>query len=225
MQRENILSHLAARVGTLGIRLSNLGRREEALAASQEAVDIYRRLAQTRPDAFLPDLATSLNNLGSHALQPRAARGGAGRQPRGRRHLIGASRKRAPTPSSPTSRSSLNNLGADLSNLGRREEALAASQEAVDIYRRLAQTRPDAFLPDLAMSLNNLGACLSDLGRREEALAASQEAVDIYRRLAQTRPDAFLPDLAMSLNNLGVDLSNLGRREEALAASQEAVDI
>jgi hypothetical protein len=45
---------------------------------------------------------------------------------------------------------SLNNLGRDLSNLGRREEALAASQEAVDIYRRLAQTRPDAFLPDLA---------------------------------------------------------------------------
>jgi tetratricopeptide (TPR) repeat protein len=84
-------------------------------------------------------------------------------------------------------------LGVRLSNLGRREEALAASQKAVDIYRRLAQTRPDTFLPDLAMSLNNSGAMLSNLGRREEALAASQEAVDIYRRLAQTRPDAFLP--------------------------------
>ena len=59
-----------------------------------------------------------------------------------------------------------------LSDLGRREEALAATQEAVDIYRRLAQTRPDAFLPDLAASLNNLGGHLSKLGRREEALAA-----------------------------------------------------
>jgi tetratricopeptide (TPR) repeat protein len=120
---------------------------------------------------------------------------------------------------------SLTNLGNRLSNLGRREEALAASQEAVDIYRRLAQTRPDAFLPGLARSLNNAGAMLSNLGRREEALAASQEAVDIDRRLAQTRPDAFLPDLASSLNNLGIRLSNLGRREEALAASQEAVAI
>ena len=27
---------------------------------TQEALDIYRRLAQTRPDAFLPDLAGSL---------------------------------------------------------------------------------------------------------------------------------------------------------------------
>ncbi len=41
----------------LGIRLSDLGRREEALAATQEAVDIYRQLAAARPDAFLPDLA------------------------------------------------------------------------------------------------------------------------------------------------------------------------
>jgi hypothetical protein len=63
-------------------------------------------------------------------------------------------------------------VGIRLSDLGRREDALAASQEAVDIRRRLAQTRPDAFLPDLATSLNNLGGDLSDLGRREDALAA-----------------------------------------------------
>src|SRR5215831_4502698 len=119
----------------------------------------------------------------------------------------------------------LANLGVRLGALGRREEALAASQEAVAIYRRLAETRPDAFLPDLASSLNNLGIRLSNLGRREEALAASQEAVAIRRRLAETRPDAFLPDLASSLNNSGAMLSNLGRREEALAASQEAVAI
>jgi len=119
----------------------------------------------------------------------------------------------------------LSNLGLRLGDLGRREEALAASQEAVDVYRRLAQTRPDAFLPDLATSLNNAGAMLSNLGKREEALAASQEAVEIRRRLAQARPDAFLPDLATSLNNLGNHLSNLGLSEEALAASREAVDI
>jgi tetratricopeptide (TPR) repeat protein len=59
--RENVLNHLASRAGTLGVRLSNLGRREEALAATQEAVDIRRRLAQTRPDAFLPDLAGSIS--------------------------------------------------------------------------------------------------------------------------------------------------------------------
>jgi tetratricopeptide (TPR) repeat protein len=42
-----------------------LGDREEALASTQEAVKIYRQLAAQRPEAFLPDLARSLNNLGN----------------------------------------------------------------------------------------------------------------------------------------------------------------
>ena len=116
-------------------------------------------------------------------------------------------------------------LGIRLSSLGRREEALAASQEAVEIRRRLAQTRPDAFLPDLAASLNNLGIRLSNLGRREEALAASQEAVEIYRRLAQTRPDAFLPDLATSISVMSDVLAALDRNAAAAQAAQEALEL
>ena len=117
----------------------------------------------------------------------------------------------------------LNNLGVRLGALGRREAALAATEEAVTIRRTLAQEQPDAFLPDLAMSLNNLGGDLSALGRREAALAAIEEAVTIRRTLAQARPDAFLPNLANCLNNLGIGLSELGRREAALAATEEAV--
>ncbi|MFN0182134.1 MAG: tetratricopeptide repeat protein [Gemmatimonadales bacterium] len=223
-RRETVLNRLAVAVGTFGIRLSNLGRREEALAASQEAVDINRRLAQARPDAFLPDLAMSLNNLGiwlSNLGRHEEALAASQEAVDLRRRLAQA----RPDAFLPGLAMSLHNLGGDLSDLGRREEALAVSQEAVDLYRRFAQTRPDAFLPDLARSLNNLGIWLSHLGRREEALAVSQEAVDLYRRLAQTRPDAILPGLASGLSNLGNRLGDLGRREEALAASQEAVDI
>jgi len=118
-----------------------------------------------------------------------------------------------------------NNLGVRLGGLGRREDALNATIEAVQIYRLLAQQRPDAFNPDLAMSLNNLGGSLSALGRRDDALNATNEAVQIYRLLAQHRPNAFNPDLAMSLNNLGIMLSELGRREDALNATDEAVKI
>jgi tetratricopeptide (TPR) repeat protein len=117
----------------------------------------------------------------------------------------------------------LNNLSNRLADLGRREPALAASDEAVEPYRRLAEQRPDAFLPDLAMSLNNLSNQLANLGRREPALAAIDEAVELYRRLAEVRPDAFLPDLASSLNNLSSSLADLGRREPALAAIDEAI--
>ena len=120
---------------------------------------------------------------------------------------------------------SLNNLSARLSDLGRREEALAAIQEAVTIRRELAAARPDAYRPDLAASLNNLSADLAALGRQEEALAASEEAAQAYQELAAARPDAFRPALATSLNNLAVRLAALGRREEDLAAIQEAVTI
>ncbi len=119
----------------------------------------------------------------------------------------------------------LADLSNRLSDLGRREEALAAIEEATGIYRQLAEARPDEFLPDLAGSLNNRASCLSDLGRREDALAAIEEATGIYRQLAEARPDEFLPDLAGSLNNRASGLSDLGRREEALAAIEEAMGI
>ena len=46
-------------LNNLSIRLGALGRSEEGLAAITEAVEIQRRLAAQRPDAFLPDVATS----------------------------------------------------------------------------------------------------------------------------------------------------------------------
>jgi tetratricopeptide (TPR) repeat protein len=121
--------------------------------------------------------------------------------------------------------SARNRFSGRLSDLGRREEALMASEEAVFIFRQLAEARPDVFLPTLAASVNNMGNRLSDMGRREEALEASKQAVGIYRRLTGPQPDAFLPNLAMCLNNMGNRLSDMGRREEALKASEEAVDV
>ncbi len=118
-----------------------------------------------------------------------------------------------------------NNLANRLSELGRREEALDAAQEAAERYRELARQRTEAFTQNLAMSLNNLAAMLSGLGRREDALDVAQEAADLYRDLARQRPEAFTPNLAASLNNLAAMLSGLGRREDALDAAQEAVDI
>ena len=44
-------------------RLADLGRREEALAVIEQATGIYRQLAEARPDAYLPKLAASLDDL------------------------------------------------------------------------------------------------------------------------------------------------------------------
>jgi tetratricopeptide (TPR) repeat protein len=47
------------------MRLSALGRHEQALAAVEESVAIRRGLAATNRDAYNPDLAVSLHNLGT----------------------------------------------------------------------------------------------------------------------------------------------------------------
>jgi len=216
---------LAQRLGNLGIRLSNLGRREEALQATTEAVDIRRRLARHNPAASEPDLARELTNLGTmlsnlgrwaHALEATT-------------EAIEVYRRLATAnlvASEPDLARALTNLGAVLSNLGHRdEEALEAATEAVEMYRRLAAANPAAFEPTLAMALNNLGGRLLKLGRRARALKATTEAVGIRRRLTAADPAAFEPTLATALINLGAMLSNLGRGAEALEATTEAVEV
>ena len=112
-------------------RLADLGRREEALAAIEEAVTIRRQLAEARPDAFLPDLAMSLNNQSSRLAEPGAAGGGAGRD-RGSRHHPPPARRGPPrrVPARPRHVAE-QPVRSGWPSLGRREEALAAIEEAV----------------------------------------------------------------------------------------------
>ncbi len=103
----------------------------------------------------------------------------------------------------------------------RREDALAAVEEAVEIRRELARERPDAFRPDLATSLNNLSL---ELGTWEEALVAIEEAVAIRRQLAARWLAAFQPALARSLLNRADILDRLQRTAEADASRAEAAN-
>ena len=226
LRDENERDHasLANLLNNLSVRLSDLGRREDALAAIEEALAIQRDLAAARPDVFRPDLATSLNSLSNRlsALGRREDALAAIEEAVAIRRDFAAARPDAFRSDLATS---LNNLSNHLSDLGRHEDALAAIEEALAIQRDLAPARPDAFRPDVARSLTNLSGRLSDIGRHDDALVAIEEALPVYRDLAATRPDAIRPVLAFSLNNLSNRLSDLGRSEEALAAIEEAVAI
>ena len=85
----------------------------------------------------------------------------------------------------------LNRLGFALSEMGRRAEALQATQEAVEIRRRLAAQRPDAFLPDLARSLGAYGVVLRGLGRSAEAAATFAEGLRAILPFVRALPAAF----------------------------------
>jgi tetratricopeptide (TPR) repeat protein len=223
-QRDLSEEDRAAVLNNLSVQLGNTGDGAGALAASHEAVDIRRRLAQANPARFEPELASSLNNLSVHLSD---TGDGAGALVAIRK-AVDICRRLAQTNSArfePELASSLNNLSNHLSDTGDGTGALAASREAAEIRRRLAHTNPARFEPDLASILNNLSNRLSDAGDGAGALAAVRRAAELYRRLAQTNPARFEPGLALSLNNLSNRLGDAGDGAGALAAVRRAAEI
>ncbi|WP_285777816.1 tetratricopeptide repeat protein [Microtetraspora sp. NBRC 13810] len=118
----------------------------------------------------------------------------------------------------------LSALGIRLSYVGDIRGALEPSREAVELYRRLAEVEPEAYLPGLANSLNNLGTRLSAVGDIRRALKASWEAVELYRQLDQANPAAHLPRFTLSLNNLATQLWEVGDKRRAVELIREVVE-
>ena len=208
----------------LSIRLSDVGERNAALEAAREAVELYRGLAEASPQAYMPDLAMSLNNL-ANRLSAVGERGDALVVAREAVRLRRVLAEASPQAYTPDLAGSLNNLAIRLSAVGERGEALVVAGEAVELYRALAEASPQAYMPDLAASLSNLANCLSSMGDRDRALVVAREAVELYRALAEASPQAYRPDLAGALNNLAAFLSEVGEPGEALGVAREAVEL
>jgi hypothetical protein len=64
---------------------------------------------------------------------------------------------------------------------GRRDEALAAIEEAITAYRDLARARPRMFGSVLSRSLDHMAGLLSALDRNAEPEAALTEAESVRR--------------------------------------------
>jgi tetratricopeptide (TPR) repeat protein len=212
----------AASLGTallnLGAGLSRLGRHEEAVAAEQECVALWRPLADANP-GFLPSLARALDNFGVGLSRlGRYEEAAAAEQ-----ECVALWRPLADGQAGhvPNLARALDNFGVGLSRLGRHEEALAAEQECVALWRALADANP-GLLPSLARALNNLSVYLGRMERYREGLAAAEESVALWRALADANP-GHLPSLANALENLAGDLSGLQLDSEASAAAREAI--
>ena len=59
---------------------------------------------------------------------------------------------------------------------------------ALEIHKRLADTNPQAYEPDLARSYNNLAVLYSDTQRFAESEQMYKAALEIRKRLAEANP-------------------------------------
>jgi len=204
--------------------IGNLG---EATMLWSKALTLYRQLATKNSDAYLPNVAKTLNNL---ALLQKAKNDYAAAEV-GYNEALAAYRFLAaknPDAYLPNVAGTLNNLALLQKVKNDYAAAEAGYNEALAAYRQLAAKNPDAYLPDVAMILHNLAVLHYAKNDYAAAEAGINEAFAIYRLLATKNPDAYLPYVATTLNNLAnlqSDKSDYAAAEagynEALAAYRQ----
>ncbi|MDG4786580.1 tetratricopeptide repeat protein [Micromonospora sp. WMMD1102] len=199
----------------LGGSLHNLNRVEEALAADSEAVEIARRHHDDGPK-----LAIALNNkacvlveLGRPEEAVVAAREAVA--------LLTTLVVADPDEHEPTLALALHTLSLSAPD---REEALSASMQCLDIYRRRYQLDPHGLAGRLAEALTDHGRIRARRGEHAEALAAAAESVAMYERLAAQNPARYRGGHACALLNLAeVHAAAGGAQLEASMAAERAV--
>ncbi|MEV0622008.1 tetratricopeptide repeat protein [Nonomuraea sp. NPDC050404] len=106
---------------------------------------------------------------------------------------------------------------------GRRAEAVAVAEEAVDLFRELSGSGggsgPGVHAMSLASALVNLGNQLAELRHHDRALVSLRAAVELCRRHGSELR------LASSLEHLGIKLGEMGQADEALGAHLEAMQL
>jgi tetratricopeptide (TPR) repeat protein len=214
----------SAQLLALGMLLTQIGYRDEALGATEEALTLLRKLARDEPQSYQADLAHAMSN---HCAQlshldrwPEARLAG--------EEAISLLRELAATDHGrhdPDLATGLSNLGVVFSALGLPVEALKVTEESTAIRRAFAGNGAQAARRAYAISLSNLGVRFGELGRYDKAVTAARESVSVLRDLARADHDRYISDLASSLESLGVRLAELGHYGEALAVHREAVEI
>uniref|UniRef100_UPI0028E23087 tetratricopeptide repeat protein n=1 Tax=Porphyromonas endodontalis TaxID=28124 RepID=UPI0028E23087 len=152
--------------------------RKKAQDYYEEALQIRRELAQQNPEAYLPDVAESLNNLGvllSDTDDLKRAQDYYEEALQIRRELA----QQNPEAYLPDVATSLNNLTILYLELEKKEDAEKAYQEAHDIYQKLASRHPRAYeiayTGILAIGFGLLGKPMEDLEKAKAILGKYPE--------------------------------------------------
>src|SRR5262249_35122571 len=121
---------------------------------------------------------------------------------------------------------SLHNVGQLLSDLGRRDEALAVYRQALTIGRQLVRKYPKNadYRTSLASTWHSLALLYQHEGKNDEAQRAHSRARDILENLVRERWEV-RHELANTLTDLADVLKEIGKREEALRLMRRAAQI
>jgi tetratricopeptide (TPR) repeat protein len=213
---------LAVLVGNQANLRGELGRYDDALASSDEALALRGQLAASDPSPANDDgLAMALNN--HSAVLRRLERYAEAAAAAARSVEL---RRRNADPANPNSvaalANSLNSHAEHLGRLGEGERAVELALEARDLFAGLPA--PGAKTGYLRANQDTLGAVLAVAGRYDEAVVAAHRAVELGRVAAAAAPGE-IAELASCLEALAHRLTEVGRTVAAESARAEAAQL
>ena len=175
------LPKLARSLSNLGLSLSELGQKDEAVKVTLEAVEISRCLNEDPPLNRPILLGVILNNLGNRLYEQGKVKEAL--EPTREAEIIF---RELTTKYDGNSKAdlarSLNDIGLYLNELGKHEDGLKTTLEAVEVSRQLVKENPKRFNTYLASGLNILEKIYNGLGLKEEAHKADQELEEISKK-------------------------------------------
>jgi tetratricopeptide (TPR) repeat protein len=195
---------------------------QEAVGVYETVLTLYRELAKANPEAYLPYVATTLNNLALlySATQRMKAAEEAYREALSTYRELAKANPEAYLPYVATT---LNNLAVLYSDTQRMKAAEGAYREALSIRRELAKANPETYLPDVAMTLNNLANLYRATQRLKAAEECCREAERLLDPLWHANPQVH-GDLMAKILWMHALLCELpsGSRKDACAFAQRA---
>ena len=87
--------------------------------------------------------------------------------------------------------------------------------ESIEKFRKLAETDPDAYLPELSVYLNNLASIYSKQERFQESEAKYLEALEVDKTLAKKYPKTYEFDVVIDMTNIALLYQKTNRLKEA----------
>ncbi len=215
---------LAASLHNLGVVLIRLGRKDEAVAPTEEALALYRAMAFANGREASSAMERPLRNLVLlyfEGNRPQEALPLADELVRLHQIL---------SPQDPALQAEqvdvLNLRASLLVALNRPQEALGDLDAAVAQGRQLVKLDPQnsGLLYGLAGSLVNVSQVADLLGNWAKALKPAQEAEALLRQVARSQPQ-LISDWAKALSRLGQAYARVGEPAQARASLEESIDL
>ncbi|KAE8229251.1 hypothetical protein CF326_g5785 [Tilletia indica] len=203
--------------------LYSVARREEALAAAEEATSTIEAIIHIKPESK-QYLAASLKITAICKLETGDVNGAidiAEQALHEYRSLHGA----RPHDFKGHLADMLLSYSTILIKGAKQEKAISAIEESVRLYRTSQTTRPQEFRAGLAITLYHHSLLLNEVGRKVEAVRAIEEATAIQRALHEARPAEFKADYARTLSQYAVQLFRAGKHGKGFEAIKECLEM